>query len=180
MVYCDIGKDSSAEIILLDYPGFEQQWIQGKAAFYRDASSHVLMTGSIGKSFKMSQPVHQGCPPAPYLFIIVAEALHYQIAYRFWQIQGLPLPDDEEMLIGTEYEDDTTTYVKGDANNLDILQSEIDEFYRDSGAQINWNKLVGIWISNKSMLNWALDLNFRWLEERRSYLIPRFQNRYGH
>ena len=57
------------------------------------------------------------------------------------------------------------TYVKGDAHNLGKLQNAIDEFCRGSDAKINWNKSVGIWISNKPLLNWVLDLNFRWLRK---------------
>ena len=115
---------------VMDALGFEQQWIHGVAAFYRDASSQVLMAGSLGKSFRMTRSVRQGCPLAPYLFIIAAEALHYHIGDRYWQIQSLPLPEDAGMMLDTEYADDTTTYVKGDANNLDKLQSAINEFCR--------------------------------------------------
>ena len=63
--------------VVMDALGFEQQWILGLAAFYRDASSQVLMAGSLEKSFKMTRLVRQGCPLAPYLFIIAAKALHY-------------------------------------------------------------------------------------------------------
>ena len=67
------------------------------------------------------------------------------------------------MLLDTKYVDDTTTYVKGDANNLDRLQGAINEFCRGSGAKINWNKPVGIWISNKHVVNWAPNPKFKWL-----------------
>ena len=60
---------------VVDALGFEQQWILGVAAFYRDASSQVLMVGSLRKSFRMTRSVRQGCPLAPYLFIIALEAL---------------------------------------------------------------------------------------------------------
>ena len=69
--------------------GFEHQWILGMGAFYRGASSQVLMAGTMGKSFKMLRSIPQGCPLAPYLYIIATEALNYQIADRSWQIQGL-------------------------------------------------------------------------------------------
>ena len=80
-------------------------------------------------------------------------------------MQGLTLPDDEGMVFDTAYVDDTMTYVKGDAHNLGRLQNAIDEFCRGSDAKINWNKSVGIWISNKPMLNWVPDPNFRWLRK---------------
>ena len=67
------------------------------------------------------------------------------------------------MWLDTEYVDDTTTYVKLYANNLDKLQSATNEFCRGLGAKINQNKSVGIWISNKHVLNWAPDPNFRCL-----------------
>ena len=79
---------------MMDALGFEQNWILGTNAFYSDASSKVLMAGSLGKSFRMTRSIRQGCPLAPYLFIIAVEALHYQFVDRYWQIQGLPLPED--------------------------------------------------------------------------------------
>ena len=66
------------------------------------------MARSVGKSFRMTRSVHQGCPLAQYLFIIVAKALHYQIADRYWQIQGLSLPEDARVMLVTKYVDDTT------------------------------------------------------------------------
>ena len=57
-------------------------------------------------------------PIGPVPMIIVAKALYYQIADRYWRIQGLPLSDDDTMVLDTTYFDDTKTYVKGDANNL--------------------------------------------------------------
>ena len=88
--------------------------------------------------------------------------MHYQIADRVWKIQDLPFPNDPRMLIDTEYADDTMVYVKGDANNLDIYVkgNAIDELWRGSCAKIDLNKSVGIWINNKSVLNWASNLNF--------------------
>ena len=52
-------------------------------------------------------------------FIIAEEALRYQIADRFWQIHGLPLPDDAGMLIDKKYVDDTMVYVMVDATSLE-------------------------------------------------------------
>ena len=71
--------------------------------------------------------------------------------------------NDVGMLIDTKYVDDTIVYIKGDVTNLNRLQNAIDEFCRGLGAKIKWNKLVGVWISNKPVLNWAFDPNFRWL-----------------
>ena len=45
---------------------------------------------------------------------------------------------------------------------MDRLQSAINEFCKGSSAKINWNKSVGIWISNKPVLNWTPVPNFRW------------------
>ena len=105
------------------------------------------MGRSMGKSFKMLRSVRQGCPLALYLYIIAAEALHYQIADRSWQIQGLTLPDDKGMVLDTAYADDTMTYVKGDAQNLGRLQNAIHEFCRGSDAKINWRWAFGSVIS---------------------------------
>ena len=86
---------------MMDTLGFEQQWILGTTSFYKDASNQVLMVGSLGKSFRITRSVCQGCPLAPYLLIIAPNTLHYQVADRYWQIQGIPLPEDVGMMLDT-------------------------------------------------------------------------------
>ena len=49
------------------------------------------------------------------------------------------MPNDAGMVLDTTYVDDTTTYVKGDANNLGRLQSAIHELCKGSGAKIHCN-----------------------------------------
>ena len=54
--------------------GFPVQWIRVVAALYRTAHSSVLFAGDVGCRFSISRSVRQGCPMAPFLFILVSGA----------------------------------------------------------------------------------------------------------
>ena len=60
---------------LLSRLGFPTAWIKGVSSLYMHASSSVLFAGEYGTLFPISRSVRQGCPLAPFLFILFGEAL---------------------------------------------------------------------------------------------------------
>lgn len=65
---------------------FPTTWIQGVLALYTSAHSQVLMAGSRGEWFALSQSVRLGCPLASTLFLFFAEAMS---SFRSSQEVGL-------------------------------------------------------------------------------------------
>ena len=55
--------------------GFPAAWIKGVSSLYRHAPISVLFVGEYGTLFPISRSVRQGCPLAPFLFILFGEAL---------------------------------------------------------------------------------------------------------
>ena len=122
----------------LERLGFPLGWIQGIFALYRIASSRVIIGGKMGERFRLERSVRQGCPLAPYLFLLFAEAMTYFLCARTTRIQGvrLPIKDDSE-LMDSEYADDTALYVQDDEMTLERVRLALEVFCTAAGAKIN-------------------------------------------
>ena len=126
--------------------GFPAAWIKGVSSLYRHASSSVLFAGEYGTLFPISRSVRQGCPLAPFLFILFGEALSSYLRSSTTGIKGLVLPITQSTVLDVEFADDTTLYVDGESTNLDRVQKALQVFSEATGASLNWNKSVGVWV----------------------------------
>jgi hypothetical protein len=71
--------------------GFGDTWIRWVKALYKEASSAVKMNGETGLDFQLARSVRQGCPLAPYLFILATDVLGYMLADPIHEVEGLSL-----------------------------------------------------------------------------------------
>jgi hypothetical protein len=49
------------------------------------------MNGEVGPDFQLARSVRQGCPLAPYLFILTTDVLGYMLADPRHEVEGLSL-----------------------------------------------------------------------------------------
>jgi hypothetical protein len=59
--------------------GFNQAFIKMTKLLLKDATASVCVNGEPSTPFKISRGVRQGCPLAPYLFLIVGEILNFLV-----------------------------------------------------------------------------------------------------
>jgi hypothetical protein len=64
----------------LDKLGFSPTWVSWVASLYREATSAIKINGVAGPDFQLARSVKQGCPLAPYLFILATDVLGYMLA----------------------------------------------------------------------------------------------------
>ena len=124
------------------------------SALYRHASSSVLFSGGNGTLFQISRSVQQGCPLAPFLFILFGEALSSFLRSSMEVIQAIALPIANSKVLDAEFVDDTTLYIRGDVVNLDRVHNVLQIFSDATRASLNWNKSVGLWASDKPRPEW--------------------------
>jgi len=98
--------------------GFEDTWIRWVKALYKGASSVVKLNGESGLDFKLARSVRQGCPLAPYLFILTTDVSGYMLADPKNKVEGLSLPRGG-LIRDQTFADDTALYLKGTSSNLD-------------------------------------------------------------
>ncbi len=120
----------------LEKLGFEGTWICWVRSLYKEATSTIKMNGELGPDFQLARSVKQGCPLAPYLFILATNVLGYMLADRKYGVEGLSLPKGG-LIRDQTFTDDTALYLKGTPPNLDKAQRVLTLFNLASGAKIN-------------------------------------------
>ena len=113
-------------------------WIQ---LLYNNAESSILTNGFISKSFKLTRSVRQGCPIAPYLYVLQAEPFAESIR-KNEKIEGIMLPNAREAKIGM-FADDNQTFISSTPSFVE-LSSVLKLYEKASGALVNYQKTKGL------------------------------------
>jgi hypothetical protein len=114
----------------------------------------------------------QGCPLAPYLFILATDVLGYMLADPKHGVEGLSLPRGG-LIRDQTFADDTALYLKGTPANMDRAQEVLKTFCHASGANINWHKSAAIWANQREKTwEWGSEEGLKWILEskRTKYL----------
>ncbi len=93
--------------------GFNNTWVWWVRTLYLHAISVIKINGEAGPVFQLARSVRQGCPLAPYLFILVTNVLGHMLEDPRYDVKGLNLPRGGRLRDQT-FTDDTTLYLKGD------------------------------------------------------------------
>ena len=112
-----------------------------------NASATVNLNGNQGDNFRIERGVRQGCPLAPYLFLIVGEVLTHVIkkAVKEGRLRGVSLPGGKSQQSISQYADDSSFMVRGDKRYVDELVRILKVFSEASGMEINWEKSCAYW-----------------------------------
>lgn len=121
-----------------------------------NANAAVSINGSISKSFPICRGVRQGCPIAPYLFLLVAEALATVSAHEVAQgrLRGIQLPEGGNQHVLTQFADDATYSLFGAPRYLTAASDILTEFGLATGLEINRSKCGLYWFGNDPPPRW--------------------------
>jgi len=89
--------------------GFNDIWVSWVRALYHSASSAIKVNGTIRPDFHLARSVRQGCPLAPYLFILATDVLGHMMDDPKHGVDGLSLPKGSYIKDQT-FADDTALY----------------------------------------------------------------------
>jgi hypothetical protein len=128
--------------------GFNDTWVRWVRSLYQTTSLAIKVNGAIGPDFQLARFVKQGCPLAPYLFILATNILGHMMADPKYGVEALSLPRGG-LIKNQTFADDTALYLSGSPPNMDTVQSVLKIFCQASEAKINWHKLAAIWASKK-------------------------------
>lgn len=144
--------------------GFSRKWISWVQTLYTGTEVSVLVNGKLGESFELQRSVRQGCPLAPYLFILASDVLGYMLENPKYKIQGFRTPKGN-IITSQMSADDTAIYLQVSKDNLNNMMIAMESFCKASGAKINWHKSRAIWASNRPRTwTWGEDLGLIWLQ----------------
>ncbi len=123
----------------------------------------MSMNEESGPDFRLARSVRQGCPLAPYLFILATDVLGHMLADPRNEVVGLSLPRGG-LIRDQTFADDTALYLQGTPSNLDKAQKVLTIFSAASGAKINWHKSTAIWASkNDRTWHWGNEVGLKWI-----------------
>jgi hypothetical protein len=143
--------------------GFSQSWIHWVSSLYREVTSTIKINGLPGPDFKLQWSVRQGCPLAPYLFILATDVLGHMLGNPRYGIEGLSLPRGG-LIRDQMFADDTALYLQGSPANLDRAREVLSTFCSASGAKINWKKSAAIWASQREkQWTWGEEEGLKWI-----------------
>ncbi|KAG0605467.1 hypothetical protein M758_9G061900 [Ceratodon purpureus] len=112
-----------------------------------DASASVAINGACSASFPIRRGVRQGCPLAPYLFLLVAEALATasRHAISTGHLKGITLPDGATQQFLSQYAYDATFSLLGTARSLTTASTLLTDFGLATGLELNRTKCALYW-----------------------------------
>jgi exonuclease III len=106
-----------------------------------DSQSKVLINGHLSAAFPLTNGVRQGCPVAPYLFLLAIEPLALHIKNS--RIKGLQVTSSPANLtidfLIKQYADDTVLYFR-DIQDLPLIEHELSRFHTFSNLKVNFTK----------------------------------------
>ena len=145
--------------------GFHTKWITQVMSLNENAAASIIINGEVLKSFRLQRSVRQGCPFAPYMFLLTIDVLGQMLQHPGCGVQGLRLPDNT-YITSQMFADDTLLLLEGTRENLDRALSVINRFGAASGAKLNLHKSVGLWISPRPRgWQWGEEASLKWLKK---------------
>lgn len=125
--------------------------------------SVLIVSGSVGEAFELSRSVRQGYPLAPFLFIVVLDALRYMFANPRYKVEGFTLPGGSTV-IDASFADKTSLFLKGQKENLERARAVLETYCLASGSKLNWTKIYGIWTARRDItFDWGEDMGVTWV-----------------
>ena len=143
--------------------GFHPTWIKQVMSLNENAAAAVIVNGEQSKTFQLQRSVRQGCPLAPYLFLLTVDVLGQMLQHPSHRVKGLQLPDNSR-ITNQMFADDTLLFLDGTPDNLDRALTVIHKFGAASGAKLNLHKSVGLWLAHRDRpWTWGEEEGLKWL-----------------
>jgi hypothetical protein len=132
-----------------------------------ETSANLASDSGESLSFPIRRGVRQGCPLAPYLFLVVGEALNSAMkeVVRAGELVGITLPKNAGEQIIFQYADDTNFTILAEETNFTCLNFVITCFGLASSLWPNWNKSLLFWVANRAPPSWLDSLGCPWVAE---------------
>jgi hypothetical protein len=149
--------------------GFPREFVGMTSLLFQDAMASVKINGAQTTTFEIQQGVRQGCPLAPYLFLIVAEVMNAMIKLEVASgtIKGTKLPVDNMQQVVAQYADDTSLTLLGEEESVRRAIYILEVFYASSGMVLNWIKSCAYWklAGGSPRPRWTEFLGILWAED---------------
>jgi hypothetical protein len=113
--------------------GFGPNFIKWFNLLHKDSNAQVILNGFLTESFDVQSGVREGCPWAPFLFLVGIEPLACALRNNS-TVNGIDLPDGKTLLY-SGYADDTTLFLSS-LEDLHKCVSTFNIYSKYSGMNV--------------------------------------------
>ena len=150
----------------LRYFGIGPDFIKWTETIYNNPRATVINNGYFSDYFNLERSVKQGGPCSAYYFLVVAEILAIELR-KDPNLEGILVDQINKILF--QYADDMDLYLYGSAENIQLAFKIINDFCKQTGFKINYDKTtmyrIGSLKKSKAKLYVSHDVN--WVENNR-------------
>ena len=152
---------------VLKFFNFGPYFIKMVLTLYNEFQTLIMHNGFTSNYFFPARGIHQGCAISGYLFILNAEILSMNIK-RNNKIKGIPIPGLHEKEVVSQYVDDMHLTSLYDQESLQEIINELNDFYKNTGLRVNYQKSVIYRIGALRNTNKTLNVSekFRWADSK--------------
>ena len=170
--------ETNSLLAAMSYFNIDQSFQKWTRVLYNKAQACVTNYGYFSNYFDVEQLVKQGGCCSAYYFLLLAEVLAIELR-KNPKITGV-FTNQIEKLLG-QYADDLDLYLCADSKSVTEAFKVIDDFGRNSGLVINYDKTMLYRISSirNSNARFYADKNIRWIETDGSINILGVEICYG-
>ncbi|GLU09187.1 hypothetical protein SLE2022_260600 [Rubroshorea leprosula] len=159
--YDSINWEFLAE--MMNKLGFSTKWRAWIKECLSSATVFAMINGSPTKEFTVSKGLRQGDPLAPFLFLMVAEALNGLISKATEEglFKGVSVGESELNITHLQFADDSILFYEASAKNVWMIKCILRSFELLSGLKVNFHKsaLYGFNVDIGELLAFADSLN---------------------
>jgi hypothetical protein len=109
---------------------------------FQQAQARIVVNGKTTQTFPILQGVRQGCPLAPYLFLVIGEILNFTMKREVQKrhIKGIQLPGALEEQVIAQFADDTSLSIYAAEAPVKATMETLNKFSTASRLIINEEK----------------------------------------
>ncbi|GKU95921.1 hypothetical protein SLEP1_g9218 [Rubroshorea leprosula] len=149
--------------LMMEKFGFCLKWRKWIKECLSTSSVSVLVNGSPTAEFSMEKGLRQGDPLAPFLFLLVAEALN-ELIYKAKELnlyKGVEMGEERLEVTHLQFADDSIFFCDASDSNIKAIKGILRTFELVSGLKVNFFKsaLYGINVKAEDVSKWAESLN---------------------
>lgn len=128
--------------------GFSEICITWILALYRNAQASVIINNTWGPMMELQRSMRQGCPLAPYLFLLTVDVLGHMLQDPTHGILAMFLPNGPQST-SQMFTNDTTFYLAWSKEDIETTMAMLHKFGAASGIKVNLTKYVAVWVLPK-------------------------------